>query len=82
MPDGSYEGTASDIIDKAVGKSNGSAVQWNYVMDLPVDDKVYRIRFDDWMWMMNDGVLINRSYLKKFGITVSELTIFMQKHKP
>ena len=52
------------------------------VMDLPVDDKVYRIRFDDWMWQMNDGVLINRSYLKKFGFTVSELTIFMKKQKP
>ncbi len=79
--DGSYEGTAADIIDKATGKSAGSAVRWNYVMDLPVDDTTYRIRFDDWMWVMNDGVLINRSYLKKFGITVSELTIFMQKQK-
>ena len=79
MADGSYEGTASDIIGKATGRSEGSAVRWNYIMDLPVDDTHYRIRFDDWMWVMNDGVLINRSYLKKFGITVSELTIFMQK---
>ncbi|AGH98705.1 DUF3833 domain-containing protein [Micavibrio aeruginosavorus] len=79
QPDGSYTGTASDIIDKASGVAEGSAVRWNYVMDLPVGDKVYRIRFDDWMWVMNDGVLINRSYLKKFGVTVSELTIFMQK---
>lgn len=82
LADGSYEGTASDIIDKATGKASGSAVRWNYVMDLPVDDTTYRIRFDDWMWVMNDGVLINRSYLKKFGLTVSELTIFMQKQKP
>lgn len=79
--DGSYEGTAADIIDKAQGESEGMAVRWNYVMDLPVGDKTYRICFDDWMWVMNDGVLINRSYLKKFGITVSELTIFMQKQK-
>lgn len=82
LADGSYEGTASDIIDKAIGKTSGSAMRWNYVMDLPVDDKTYRIRFDDWMWVMHDDVLINRSYLKKFGITVSELTIFMQKQKP
>ncbi len=81
MPDGTFEGTASDIIDKATGKAEGSAVRWNYVMDLPVKDTTYHIRFDDWMWLMNDGVLINRSYLKKFGITVSELTIFMQKQK-
>ena len=79
LSDGTYEGTASDIVDKATGKTEGSAVRWHYIMDLPVNDSVYRIRFDDWMWMMNDGVLINRSYLKKFGFTVSELTIFMQK---
>lgn len=28
---------------------------------------------------MRDGVVMNRSYLKKFGITVAEVTIFMQK---
>lgn len=79
---GSYEGTAPDIIDKAVGQTEGSAVRWNYVMDVPVDDTTYRLRFDDWMWVMNDGVLINRSYLKKFGITVAEITIVMQKQRP
>lgn len=82
LPDGTYEGTAGDILDKATGAAQGSAVRWNYVMDLPVDGTTYRIRFDDWMWLMHDGVLINRSYLKKFGITVSELTIFMQKQQP
>lgn len=82
LADGKYEGTAPDVLDKATGESKGSAVRWNYVMDLPVDDTTYRIRFDDWMWVMNDGVLINRSYLKKFGLTVSELTIFMQKQNP
>ena len=79
MSDGSYEGTASDIIDKAIGETRGSAARWSYVMNLPVDGTTYRIRFDDWMWLMHDGVLINRSYLKKFGVKVSELTIFMQK---
>lgn len=82
LADGSYEGTAADILDKATGNVLGNAARWNYVMDLPVDNTTYRITFDDWMWQMNDGVLINRSYLKKFGITVSELTIFMQKQKP
>ncbi len=79
LDDGTYEGTASDIIDKATGNTSGSAARWSYVMDLPVKDTTYRINFDDWMWIMNDGVLINRSYLKKFGFTVSELSIFMQK---
>lgn len=81
LADGSYEGTAADILDKATGNTEGNAARWSYVMDLPVDGTTYRITFDDWMWLMNDGVLINRSYLKKFGLTVTELTIFMQKQK-
>ena len=76
-----YEGTASDIIGKATGESQGSAIRWAYQMDLPVGDTTYKITFDDWMFHMNDGVLINRSYLKKFGFTVAELTLFMQKQE-
>lgn len=79
IADGKYEGTADDILDKATGEISGNAMRWAYRMDLPVGDTTYRITFDDWMFLMNDGVLVNRSYLKKFGITVAELTLFMQK---
>lgn len=79
LDNGRYEGTAADILGKAYGQESGNAVKWHYTMDLTVDNKLFRIKFDDWMWHMHDGVLINRSYLKKFGITVAELTIFMQK---
>jgi hypothetical protein len=77
--DGTYAGTASDIVGTAQGAQEGSSVNWVYVMDIPVDDTVYRLKLDDWMWQMNDGVMINRSYMKKFGITVAELTLFMKK---
>lgn len=77
-----YEGKAGDIIGKADGEVAGNTMRWAYVMDLPVGDTTYKITFDDWMFLMNDGVLINRSYLKKFGITVAELTLFMQKQPP
>ena len=79
IADKKYEGSAGDILGKAKGEVEGTAMGWAYQMDLGVGDKTYRITFDDWMFLMNDGVLINRSYLKKFGITVAELTLFMQK---
>ena len=79
--DGSYIGTAGDIIGTAQGKAFGNAIQWTYEMDLPVGDTTYRLTFDDWIWAMRDDVIINRSYLKKFGVTVAEITIFMQKQK-
>jgi hypothetical protein len=77
--DGTFEGYADDIIDKAVGHQKGSAIRWAYLMDVPVDGRTFRLKFDDWMWQMNDGVVVNRSYLKKFGFTVAELTLVMKK---
>lgn len=77
--DGTFEGRAEDILDTAKGFSFGNAGQWTYTMDVPVKDGYYRMHFDDWMWAMHDGVLMNRSYMKKFGITFAEITIFMQK---
>lgn len=74
-----YEGSAEDILGKATGQTSGNTMRWGYEMNLPVGDQTYHITFDDWMFLMNDGVLINRSYLKKFGLTVAELTLFMQK---
>lgn len=74
-----YEGSAGDIVGTATGQTSGNAMRWAYQMDLKVGEKTYRITFDDWMFLMNDGVLINRSYLKKYGFTVGELTLFMQK---
>ena len=78
-PDNSYEGAAGDIIGKAKGNIKGNTVRWAYDMNLEVGDSTYKITVDDWMYLMNDGVLINKSDLKKFGIKVGELTLFMQK---
>lgn len=79
IADRRYEGSAADISGTATGEVNGNAMRWAYRMNLDVGDNTYLITFDDWMFLMNDGVLINRSYLKKFGVTVAELTLFMQK---
>jgi hypothetical protein len=79
LENNNVEGKAADIIGKATGKTSGDALNFHYTMDIEVDNKTYRVKLDDWMWAMNDGVVINRSYIKKFGFTVAELTIFMQK---
>jgi hypothetical protein len=82
LGDGRYEGRADDVIGKADSSTIGNVGHWTYMMDVPVGNTSYRLRFNDWMWAMHDGVLMNRSYMKKFGFTVGEVTIFMQKQKP
>ena len=75
-----YEGTTADVIGKAIIKVEGNAMNWTYQMNIKVDDSIYKINFNDWMYLMNDGVLINENTFKKFGITVGSLTLFMKKN--
>lgn len=76
-----WSGSANDIASTATGAEHGNAFNWRYQMDLPRQgsDKTVRVVFDDWLWAMDDNTVINRSYIKKFGITFAEVTIFMQK---
>jgi hypothetical protein len=67
------------VIGKAGIKIAGNAMQWNYVMNVKVDDSTYQINFDDWMFLIDDKHLINRNYFKKFGVKVGELTLYMEK---
>lgn len=76
---GIYSGTAGDILKVASGQDFGNAFFWTYQMDLPVDDTTYRVAFKDWIWAFDENHIINRSYIKKFGITFAEVTIFMKK---
>ncbi len=77
--DGTYTGRASDILNEATGTSYGNAFNFTYSMDLPVDDTTYNVAFDDWFWAMDDNTMMNRSYIKKFGLVMAEVTIFMQR---
>ncbi len=77
--DGTYTGSAGDISGIAIGKSYGNAFNFVYEMDLPVDDTTYKVNFDDWFWAFDSSTMMNRSYIKKFGIVMAEVTIFMQK---
>ncbi|GEA10755.1 DUF3833 domain-containing protein [Alteromonas sp. KUL49] len=77
--DGTFEGSASDIASTAIGMSYGNAFNFRYAMDLPVGDTTYLVQFDDWFWAFDDTAIMNRSYIKKFGVVMAEVTIFMQR---
>jgi hypothetical protein len=80
LADGSYEGYADGVVGTASGRTSGNAFHWTYVFDLPVDDTTYRLRFDDWMFLQQDNVLINRAHVSKWGFSVGSVTIAF--HKP
>jgi len=74
-----FEGTASDVVGKAQGRIAGNALNWRYDLNLSVGDNVWRVHFDDWMFLQPDGVLLNRAKMSKFGFRLGEVTIAFRK---
>ncbi|MEJ2456288.1 MAG: DUF3833 domain-containing protein [Candidatus Thiodiazotropha sp.] len=80
--EGRYTGRADDVVGDARGQVFGNALHWVYTLRLPVGEKVYEVSFDDWMYLQEEGVLINRSVMKKFGFRLGEVTLFFQRRQP
>lgn len=79
LANGHYTGTADDVVGTAQGHAAGNTLNWRYVMALPVDGKVYNVNFDDWMFLQEDGVMINRAVMSKFGFRLGEVTLSFRK---
>ena len=79
---GNVTGTAGDVIGTASGRATGTAFNWQYTLDVPVSGSNYELAVDDWMYMMDDTRMMNRSYMSKFGVTVAEISIFFDKTQP
>ncbi len=77
--DGTWQGRADDVVGEATGRLSGNALHWTYVLRLPVGDSEYDVHFDDWMWLMDERHMMNRSVLTKFGVEVGEVTVFFRK---
>ena len=74
-----YEGIAGDVVGKAKGYSYGPTFKFEYVLLVPVKGREIKITFDDWIFMQDDRVAINRATMTKFGIKVAELTVMFFK---
>ena len=82
LPNGRYEGRADDVVGLAYGETRGNAFRWQYTLALPVDGKVWNVEFDDWMFLMDDTVMINKAVMSKFGIRLGEVTLSFKRRTP
>ncbi|MFN3493906.1 MAG: DUF3833 domain-containing protein [Hydrogenophaga sp.] len=79
LGNGRYSGTAGDVVGTAFGETQGNAFRWGYTLALPVDGKVYEVQFDDWMYLMDDRVMLNKAVMSKFGIRLGEVMLSFVK---
>ena len=75
-----WQGTADGVIGIATGEERGDVFNWAYTIDLPVEQgETLRVSFDDWMWLLSDDRLLNRAYMKRFGVTIGEVIIYFER---
>ena len=78
--DGRWTGRADDVVGVAEGRAAGNALNWRYTLSLPLDGKVYEVQFDDWMYLMDERVMLNKAVMSKFGVRLGEVTLSFYKN--
>ena len=80
--EGRFSATAADVIGTAEGTVSGNALRWKYVLALPVDGKIVNVDMDDWMFLIDDKVMLNRTAMSKFGFNAGSVTLSFTKRTP
>lgn len=79
---GRFTGRADDVVGVAEGRLAGNALNWQYTLRLPVEDKVHEVQFDDWMVLVDERVMLNKAVMSKFGFKVGEVTLSFTRTGP
>ena len=77
--EGRIEARAADVEGVGSGHVSGPTVQMLYDIRLPSSAGGHVLRVVDWMYLAENGTIINRSQFRKFGIKVAELVATMRR---
>jgi hypothetical protein len=75
----SYIGTTANSVGTAVGRAAGNAFNWKYDFNLAVGDSTWKVRFDDWMFLQPNGVVLNKATVSRWGFKIG--TVFLSFEK-
>lgn len=75
---GMIRAEADDVPDHGTGQIEGPAVQMQYNIRLAPDAGGHVLSVTDWMYLTENGTIMNRSQFRKFGIKVAELVATMR----
>ena len=69
-----FEATANDVVGTASGEAAGRAFHWTFTLALHPGNALENVTMDQWMYLQEDGSMINRDTIRKFGVIVAEVT--------
>ncbi|MEI6099018.1 MAG: DUF3833 domain-containing protein [Alphaproteobacteria bacterium] len=76
--DGTMRAEAADLVGTGHGMLSGPTVQMTYNLRLPQKAGGHVLAVNDWMYLTENGTIMNRSQFRKFGIKVAELVATMR----
>ncbi len=68
-----YRGRADDVVGLAEGEVRDNALNWSYLFTLVVGGRSYTVRFNEWLFLQSDGILLNRTEVTKFGLRIGQV---------
>jgi hypothetical protein len=75
-----FTGTAGDVIGTVKGSQHGNVLNMAYTLrHKDTDGSTIDLTVDDWLFLTNSGVLLNRTKLYKWSLPVGELFIAFTK---
>lgn len=75
-----FTATAGDVIGEAKGSQHGNTMNMRYRLNAKrASGDTITLSMDDWMYLIDANTLINRTKMRKFGLTVGELVITFEK---
>ena len=75
---GQITADADDLVGNGSGQQSGSGVKLTYRIKLPEGGGGHELDVVDWMYLLENGTIMNRSQFRKFGIKVAELVATMR----
>ncbi|KIC35107.1 MULTISPECIES: DUF3833 family protein [unclassified Leisingera] len=73
-----FTATADDLDGVAQGVVSGSTVRLTYNIILPANSGGHTLQATDWLYLTANGVIINKSEMRKFGLKAAELVATMR----
>ena len=76
--DGTLKAEAEDLVGTGHGLLGGPTLRMLYRLKLPKQAGGHVLNVTDWMYLTENGTIMNRSQFRKFGLKVGELVATMR----
>lgn len=74
-----YVGTAHDVVGEGRACNYGDAFHLTYRLQVPIGEREWVFSMDDWMYLQENQVVFNRTRMKKWGLTLANISLTFTK---